>query len=47
VMAAIFVFRVIYFWGPLALAIPLLAVNEILIRRRSRLEEAPLPPPTG
>jgi len=34
VMAAIFVFRVIYFWLPLVLAIGLLGINEFLLRRR-------------
>jgi uncharacterized membrane protein YbhN (UPF0104 family) len=35
VMAAIFIFRVIYFWIPLVLAIALLGINEFLLRRRS------------
>jgi uncharacterized membrane protein YbhN (UPF0104 family) len=34
VMAAIFVFRVIYFWVPLVLAIGMLGINEFLLRRR-------------
>lgn len=34
VMAAIFVFRVIYFWAPLLLAIVLLGINEVILRRR-------------
>lgn len=33
VIAAILVFRIIYFWIPLLVAIPLLAANEILLRR--------------
>jgi uncharacterized membrane protein YbhN (UPF0104 family) len=41
VMAAIFVFRVIYFWAPLLLAIILLGINEVLLRRRSRGAETP------
>lgn len=33
VMAALLVFRIIYFWLPLVLAIGLLSVNEVLLRR--------------
>lgn len=39
VMAAIFVFRVIYFWAPLVLAIALLGINEIILRRRAAADE--------
>jgi uncharacterized membrane protein YbhN (UPF0104 family) len=41
VMAAIFVFRVIYFWAPLLLAIILLGINEVILRRRSTGAETP------
>jgi uncharacterized membrane protein YbhN (UPF0104 family) len=36
VIAAILVFRVIYFWIPLLVATVLLGINEISLRRRAR-----------
>ena len=39
VMAALFVFRVIYFWAPLVLAIVLLGINEAILRRRPEVSE--------
>jgi uncharacterized membrane protein YbhN (UPF0104 family) len=42
VMAAIFVFRVIYFWAPLVLSIVLLGINEMLLRRRQPVEQSPI-----
>lgn len=47
VIAAILVFRAIYYWIPLLLAIVLLGVNEVRLRRRARLAEAAMPARQG
>ncbi len=43
VFAALIVFRVIYYWVPLAIASALLGGNELILKNGAETEPAPVP----